>query len=230
MKLSRILVVEDDPAMLKFLRANLKARGYDITTAQDGAEALELVEMNLPDLLLLDINLPKIDGFEVCRQLRQWLHIPIIVVSARGDERDKVTCLDLGADDYITKPFGIDELLARIRAALRRSEKSAVIPALPLFTSGNFVFNFMESRVIVAGKEVSLTPTEYNTLLELVTNAGKVITHEMLLSKVWGPEYRDSREYLHVVINRLRKKIEPDPLHPACILTIPGVGYRFHNA
>jgi two-component system KDP operon response regulator KdpE len=226
---AKILIVEDDPAMVKLLRANLSARGYQVLTVTDGAAALEQVEKELPGLILLDINLPEIDGFEVCRRLRQWTTVPILVISARGNESDKVACLDLGADDYLTKPFGIEELLARVRATLRRSEADLNGIDLPVFVCPNFEFNFAKNRVIVAGAEIDLTSVEYKTLQELVKNAGKVLTHDVLLGKVWGPEYIGSREYLHVIINRLRKKIEPDASNPTLIQTVPGVGYRFRS-
>lgn len=226
----KILIVEDDPALLKFLRANLLARRYKTLTAIDGPAALEIVEKELPELVLLDINLPRMNGLEVCKKLREWTNIPILVISARGGESDKVTCLDLGADDYLTKPFGIEELLARIRAIFRRSTKAMNGIDRPTFVCGNFIFNFAYNRVIVSGNEIDLTPTEYNTLCELVKNADRVLTHNMLLGKVWGPEYIGSKEYIHVIINRLRKKIEPDPANPVFIQTMPGVGYRFQSA
>ncbi|MFA5401206.1 MAG: response regulator transcription factor [Dehalococcoidia bacterium] len=225
----KILIVEDDPALLKFLRANLVARGYNTNTAMDGVKALEEIEKDLPELVLLDINLPRMNGLEVCKKLREWTNVPILVISARGDESDKVTCLDLGADDYLTKPFGIEELLARIRAIFRRSKTTDNGIDHPTFVSGSFIFNFAYHRVIVSGNEIDLTPTEYNTLRELVKNADRVLTQNMLLGKVWGPEYIGSREYLHVIINRLRKKIEPDMANPTFIQTVPGVGYRFQS-
>jgi len=169
------------------------------------------------------------DGFEVCRQLREWSQIPIIMLSARGDESDKVKCLELGADDYITKPFGASELIARVRAVLRRTEAARTIPTQPSFTSGDLKISFAQRQVIVADKEVKLTPTEYSLLQELVLNAGKVLTHTHLLNKVWGLEYRDERWYLHVFVRRLRVKLEPDPQNPRYIMTVPGVGYQFKD-
>jgi len=177
--------------------------------------------------VILDIMMPKVDGFEVCQRLREWSQIPIIMLSARGDEEDKVKCLDLGADDYITKPFGVEELLARVKAVFRRTQAVGATLTRPAFTSGDLTINFVERRVTIADREVKLTPTEYNLLQELVLNAGKVLTHTHLLSKVWGPEYRDEREYLHVFIRRLRNKLEPDPTNPSYIITVPGVGYQF---
>jgi len=223
----RVLIVDDDPAIIKFLRANLKAEDYETLAALDGAEALETIERELPDLVILDIMMPKVDGFEVCRQLREWSQIPIIVLSARGDEQDKVKCLDLGADDYITKPFGVEELLARVKAVFRRTQAIGATATQPAFSSDDLEINFAQRKVTIAGDEVKLTPTEYHLLQELVLNAGKVLTHIHLLNKVWGPEYRDEREYLHVFIRRLRNKLEPDRANPRYILSVPGVGYQF---
>jgi len=229
MKKTRILVVDDELSIIKFLRANIEASGYDVLSAMDGAEALQTFEMELPDLVILDIMMPKMDGFEVCRRLREWSQVPIIMLSARGDESDKVKCLDLGADDYITKPFGKDELTARVKAVLRRTETAAAIPTQPSFTSGDLKINFVKREVTVAGREVKLTPTEYGLLQEFVLNTGKVLTHTHLLNKVWGPEYRDEREYLHVFIPRLRAKLEADPTNPKYITTVSGVGYQFRD-
>lgn len=224
-----ILVVDDEPSIVRFVRANLEARGYRVLTAMDGAEALRKIEMELPDLVILDIMMPKMDGFEVCRRLREWSQIPTIMLSARGDETDKVKCLDLGADDYLTKPFGTRELLARVRAMLRRTEATKTVSTQPLFTSGDLQISFAQRQVTVAGKEVKLTPTEYSLLREFVLNAGKTLTHSYLLDRVWGPEYRDEREYLHVFVHRLRTKLEPDATNPKYIMTVPGVGYRFRD-
>jgi len=223
----RILIVDDDPVIRKFVRANLEARDYQTLMAADGAEALEIIEREQPDLLILDIMMPGIDGFEVCRRLREWSQIPIIMLSARGDVADKVECLNLGADDYLTKPFGVEELLARVKAVLRRTEAAHAIPARPSFTCDNIEINFSQRRITVADREVRLTPTEYNLLQELTFNAGKVLTHSMLLGKLWGPEYGAEKEYLRVFIGRLRKELEPDPENPKYIITIPGVGYQF---
>ncbi len=226
---TRILVVDDELSIIKLLRANLEARDYEVLAAVDGAEALHTIEMELPDLIILDIMMPKVDGFEVCRRLREWSQVPIIMLSARGDENDKVKCLDVGADDYITKPFGASELIARVRAVLRRTEMAGSIPTQPSFTSGDLRINFVKRQVTIANKEAKLTPTEYNLLQELVLNAGKVLTHTYLLNKVWGAEYREEREYLHVFTRRLRSKLEPDPANPRYIMTVPGVGYQFKN-
>jgi len=229
MNKTRILVVDDELSIIKFLRANLESKGYEVLTAINGTEALQTFEMELPDLVILDIMMPKMDGFEVCRQLREWSQTPIIMLSARGDESDKVKCLDLGADDYITKPFGKDELIARVRAVTRRTETAASMPMQPSFTSGDLEISFAQRRVTVAGKEVKLTPTEYTLLQEFVLNAGKVLTHTHLLNKVWGSEYSEEREYLHVFVRRLRAKLEPAPTNPRYIVTVPGVGYQFKD-
>ena len=224
---TRILVVDDELSIIKLLRAKLTAESYEVLTAMNGAEALQTFETELPDLVILDIMMPKIDGFEVCRRLREWSQVPIIMLSARGDESDKVKCLDLGADDYLTKPFGASELISRVRAVLRRNKASATIPTQPSFASGDLEINFAQRRVAVAGTELKLTPTEYALLQELVLNAGKVLTHTHLLDKVWGLEYREDTQYLHVFVRRLRAKLEPDPANPKYITTVSGVGYQF---
>jgi len=227
MKNLRILVVDDDINITKFLRANLEANGYEVLVAKDGAEALQTFEMQLPDLVILDIMMPKIDGFEVCRRLREWSQVPIIMLSARGDEEDKVKCLNLGADDYITKPFGTRELIARVMAVMHRASTALPASTQPSFTSGDLQVNFVKRQVTVAGNEVKLTSTEYSLLREFVLNAGKVLTHTYLLNKVWGSEYRDEREYLHVFISRLRAKLKDDPANPRYIITVSSVGYQF---
>lgn len=224
-----ILIVDDDPGLVKFVRANLRVRGYQTAVAMDGNEALNSVEEKVPDLIILDINLPGVSGFDVCQQIREWSQVPIIMLSARIDESDKVKALDIGADDYIVKPFGIDELLARIRAVLRRRETTPSESVKSVFVSGDLKVNFADRRVTVGGHEIKLTPTEYNVLKQLVINAGKVLTHSMLLKTVWGSQYQDEKEYLHVIINRLRSKLEPDVTSPSVIITVPGVGYRFET-
>lgn len=229
MNKTRILVVDDEISIVKFLRANLESKGYEVLTAMNGAEALKIFEMELPDLMLLDITMPKVDGFEVCRRLREWSQAPIIIISALGDESDKVKCLDLGADDYITKPFGASELIARVKAVMRRTESAAAVPTQPSFACDELRINFVRRQVTVAGKEVKLTPTEYNLLQEFVLNAGNVLTHTHLLNKVWGPEYREETQYLHVFVRRLRAKLEPDPTNPRYIVTVSGVGYQFKD-
>ncbi|MFC1994880.1 response regulator transcription factor [Chloroflexota bacterium] len=227
MEKTHILVVDDDPAILRLLCTNLKARNYKVSTAMDGEESLEAVEKDFVDLIILDLMMPKLDGVEVCRRIREWSKVPIIVLSARGDEKDKVKCLELGADDYLTKPFGIAELMARIKTALRHSDSYDTAPAHPsTFVCGDLEINFAMRRVTVGGNEVKLTPVEYSVLQQLAINVNKVLTHTMLLQSVWGSEYSSEKEYLRVFVGRLRKKIEPDPKNPRYIQTIPGVGYH----
>ena len=226
----RILIVDDELSILKFLRSNLEDRGYTAISATNGEEALHIIERELPDLIILDVMMPKMDGFEVCRQLREWSQIPIIMLSARGDEKDKVKCLDLGADDYIVKPFGANELMARVSAVLRRTRTAGISTTKPSITNGDLVINFAKRQVTRAGTEVKLTPTEYSLLQELAVNSGKVLTHTHLLNRVWGSEYQDEREYLHVFVRRLRSKLESDPNNPKYILTVSGVGYQFTDS
>jgi len=227
---SRILVVDDDIGVLKSVRANLQARDYEALTAMDGLEALEVIEREMPDLVILDISMPRLNGFEVCRRVREWSQVPIIMLSARQDVEEKVRCLNSGADDYVTKPFGVNELAARVQAVLRRArDRGDDTQTTPSFTCDDLHINFVERRVQVRGREIKLTPTEYNLLQELVLGANRVMSHATLLGRVWGPEYADEREYLHVFIGRLRKEIEPDPAQPRYIVTIPGVGYKFQT-
>ena len=225
----RILIVDDDPTIQKFLNANLRARGYRTIGAFDGEEALKMMEKELPDLLLLDLILPRLDGAEVCRRIRKWSQVPIIILSAKDSEKDKVECFNLGADDYITKPFGVEELIARVKTALRHASAIRDTTSRPNITCGNIEINFAARRVTVDRQEVKLTATEYSLLEELAVNANKVLTHTMLLHRVWGEEYYNEREYLRVFIGRLRKKLEQDPENPKYILTDPGVGYHLHN-
>lgn len=221
----KILVADDEPNISLFIRANLKARGYEVYLARDGAEALEIAERVLPDLIILDINMPLVSGDEVCRRIRTWGNMPIIILSVRGDERDKVRALNEGADDYITKPFGVEELLARIKVALRHAG-SQESPQL-VFKAGNLEVDFLGHIVKRSGQVIKLTPTEFRLLEYMVANCGKVFTHADLLRNVWGPEYGDEREYLRVFIGQLRHKIEDDPANPRLILTEPRLGYRF---
>lgn len=223
----RIMVVDDDPAILRLLSMNLKARGYEVITATDGEEALEAVQKDIVDLIILDIMMPKVDGVEVCRRVREWSDVPIIILSARGDEKDKVKCLELGADDYLTKPFGIAELMARIKTAFRHRGDPTVAPALSNFVSDGLEINYAKRRVTVNGTEITLTPTEYSLLQHLAVNSDKVLTHSMILQHVWGNEYSSEKEYLRVFIGRLRRKLEPGQKIPKYIQTIPGVGYHF---
>lgn len=226
MEKKRILVVDDDPAILRLLSTNLKARGYEVVTATDGEEALDAVQKQFIDLIILDIMMPKLDGVQVCRRVREWSDIPIIILSARGDEHDKVNCLELGADDYLTKPFGIAELMARINTAFRHRGDATVAPAQSSFTTDGLEINFAKRRVTVKGKEITLTPTEFSLLQQLAVNSDKVLTHSMLLHSVWGTEYSSEKEYLRVFVGRLRRKLEPDPKKPRYIHTVPGVGYH----
>jgi two-component system KDP operon response regulator KdpE len=222
-----ILVVDDDPDILKFLQTSLGRYGWEIRTVLGGEEALRMVEERLPDLVLLDIIMPKMDGFEVCKRLRSLYSVPIIMLSARGDMADKVQCLNLGADDYITKPFGLEELVARIQAVLRRSQAKGPGQDLHVFIQDSLEIDFTTRQVTVNGREIKLTATEYNLLQELVAHAGQILSHRDLLMNVWGPEYKIEREYLHVYIGRLRAKIEPDPKKPRYIINVPGKGYMF---
>jgi DNA-binding response OmpR family regulator len=223
----KILIVDDEARILRLVRSNLEPHGYKILTAMDGESALTAAEMNDPDLIILDLMLPRLDGFEVCRRLREFSTVPIIILTAKGEEVDKVKGLELGADDYLTKPFGVPELLARIKAVLRRTRVAPAQKLEPTFTLATFSVNFAQRRVAANGKDVKLSPTEYKLLYELVTNAGRVVLHQDLLARVWGREYRDETEYLRVYIRYLRQKIEEDPSNPRLILTEPGVGYRF---
>lgn len=223
---ARVLVVDDEKAILELLRATLQPEGYETLGATNGTEALQIMVREQPDIMILDIMMPGIDGFEVLRQIRQYSGMPVIMLSARSDMADKVKCLNLGADDYITKPFGTVELLARLNAVLRRTKKEASPVTLSYYNNGKVDIDFIKRRITVAGKEVRFTPTEYDLLQELVLNAGKVLTYSYLLNKVWGPEYDSEREYLHVFIGHLRGKIESDPANPRMIITMPGIGYR----
>jgi len=225
---ARILVVDDEPEIGRALRANLTAHGYDVTVVTTGEAALERLRVERPpDLMILDLGLPGISGLEVCQQVRATSNLPIIVLSVKGEERDKVAALDLGADDYIAKPFGMNELLARVRVALRHAARPSA-GAEAIFTAGALTIDFDRRSVTLAGQELRLTPTEYDLLKALVTHAGKIMTRRMLLDQVWGMGYTAESHYLHVYIGQLRRKIEPDPLHPRYILTVPGVGYRFN--
>jgi len=225
MRKTRVLVVDDEPETLKYVGANLRARDYDVVTAADGTEALKLADEDVFDLVLLDITMPGPDGFQVAQALRQRSAVPIIMLSARGQEKDKVRALDLGADDYLTKPFGIDELLARVRSALRRSQQEPA-PGEEL-VRGDLTIDFGQRKVTRGGQEIKLTPTEYALLVQLARSAGKVLSHATLLQRVWGPEYGQETDYLWAYVRRLRRKLEPDPDHPRYLLTEPGVGYRF---
>ncbi|HEY6958823.1 MAG TPA: response regulator transcription factor [Candidatus Limnocylindria bacterium] len=224
---ARILVIEDEPAIVRTLRANLERRGFRVDVAVNGREALEHVQAR-PDLVLLDLTLPDADGLALIPAIREYVNAPILVLSARGGERDKVRALDEGADDYLTKPFGVEELFARIRVALRHTLTTR--STAPVFETDGLVVDLEHRRVAVEGQEVRLTPTEYGLLTALVRHADHVVTDAMLLREVWGPEYGDEDHYLHVYVARLRKKIERDPQRPRYIVTEPGVGYRLLTA
>ena len=219
-----ILVVDDEPQILRVLRASLPARGYQVRTAPGGDEALDEVRKEMPDLIILDLAMPGTSGLDVCRRVREFSSVPIVVLSAKGSEVDKVNALDLGADDYVTKPFGMDELLARVRAVLRRFPASDGDSSI--LRVGDLSLDIPERRVVAAGTEVKLTPKEFEILKYLMSNIGKVVTHRALLQAVWGFESTEQTEYLRVFINQLRRKIEPDPQHPRYIVTEPWVGYR----
>ena len=223
----RILVAEDEAPLRDFISRNLRARGYQVIEAANGEEALAQWEAESPHLLVLDIMMPRMDGLEVCRTIRKRSTVPIIVLTARDAESDKVNALDQGADDYLTKPFGVEELLARVRAALRRTQWHSEAREPDVRTFGPLEVDLAGHVVRMAGDEVRLTPTEFSLLALLVTHAGKVLTHRYLLQHVWGSEYGGEAEYLRVYIQRLRRKIEPDSANPQYLLTEPGVGYRF---
>jgi two-component system KDP operon response regulator KdpE len=220
---ARVLVIDDERAIRKFLRASLNAQGYVVYEAADGLSAISAVIADRPDVLLLDLGLPDMDGVEVIRQLREWSQVPIIILSVREQESDKIAALDAGADDYLLKPFGIGELTARMRVVMRRTSKGSDGPVLSV---ENLRVDLAHRQVTLAKKELTLTPTEYDLLRILIQNAGKVLTHHQLLRLVWGSGYENETHLLRVNISNLRRKIEPDPVRPHYILTEPGVGYR----
>jgi two-component system KDP operon response regulator KdpE len=224
----RVLVVDDEPQIRRFLRASLGAHNYRISEAATGGGALMMATTEHPDVVILDLGLPDIDGTEVISRIREWSKVPIIILSVRGREADKIEALDRGADDYVTKPFGIGELLARIRAALRHQIQTETDQ--PVFSSGGLTVDLARRAVALDGHDVKLTPKEYDLLRHLVTHAGKVLTHQYLLREVWGPTYMGETHYLRVYIGTLRGKIEPDPAQPRYIITEPGVGYRMREA
>ena len=221
----RILIVDDEPNIIATVSPLLRARGYDVLSAVSGRSGLDALDREKPDLVVLDLGLPDVDGIDVCRQVRQVSNVPIVVLSARGGEGDKVAALDAGADDYVTKPFGPEELLARIRAALRRSDNSTIVSG-PI-VRGGLVIDRDRFRVLRDGEEVRLTPKEFELLTYLAQHPGRVLTHRALLKAIWGPHATDQPEHLRVLVGSLRKKIEPDPSSPRYILTEPWVGYRF---
>jgi two-component system KDP operon response regulator KdpE len=221
-----ILVIDDEHQILRALKTILREREFRVTTASTGEEGLALAAADPPDLIVLDLSLPKMDGIEVCAALREWTQTPILVLSVRGGERDKVAALDAGADDYLTKPFGTEELLARIRVGLRHAALAKGTPDV-VVSSGPVVIDLSTRQVTRQGETVRLTPIEYRLLAFLAGHAGRVLTHETLLANVWGDEYRGHTEYLRVYVRQLRTKLEPDPDDPQLILTEPGIGYRF---
>jgi len=222
----RVLVVDDEPQILRALRATLRGAGYTVDSAATAQEALTAAAAHPPEAVILDLVLPDGNGTDVTRELRTWTEAPVIVLSAVGEEREKIAALDAGADDYVTKPFSVDELLARLRAALRRSQPSRE----PVLELGDLRLDLEKRLVTVAGNPVSLTPTEYDLLRLLAQNEGKLMTHPAILRAVWGPRYREESNYLHVYVSHLRRKIEPDPSSPRYLLTEPGAGYRLVDA
>ncbi|WP_069803221.1 response regulator transcription factor [Thermogemmatispora onikobensis] len=223
-----ILCVDDDPHLLRLVSRNLELEGYAVLTASDGEQALAVFKEQQPDLILLDVMMPRLDGFSVCQRVREHSGVPIILLTARGQDQDKVRGLDLGADDYLTKPFSIEELLARVRAVLRRAQFSSgerVSGLRSIITVGDLTIDDTRHRVTRAGREIALTPTEYRLLAYLAQHAGRVVTQDLLLERVWGAEYVGESHMLQVNINRLRRKLEDDPAHPRYIRTKVGVGY-----
>ncbi|MEW6142561.1 MAG: response regulator transcription factor [Chloroflexota bacterium] len=226
-KKTKIFLVDDETKLLRLVRANLEPAGYEVLTATDAAAALKLLEMEAPDLVILDIMLPDMDGYEVCQRVREISDVPIIFLTAKAQDTDKVKGLRLGADDYITKPFNIEELLARIENVMRRARPPERDNAHGAVTYGDVSIDFLRRRVCVRGKEIALTLTEYKLLSCLISNAGRVMLHGELLNRVWGPEYHDELEYLRAYILHLRRKIEDDPSQPKYIMSKPGIGYMF---
>ncbi len=228
-KRSTILAVDDEPHVLRLLKANLESSGYKVLTAQNGEEAVEAVARESPDLVILDLMLPKMDGYAVCRRIREFSAVPVIILTARSAEVDLVHGFEVGADDYLTKPFSVTELLMRVQAVLRRSKWPEEIITRQSFKAGPIQIDFAQHRVLAGGQEVKLTPTEYRLLTYLAAHANRVITHRELLRAVWGPEYGEESEYLRVYMRYLRQKLEPDPSAPRYLLTQPGAGYMLYQ-
>ncbi|MCK4403318.1 MAG: response regulator transcription factor [Dehalococcoidia bacterium] len=222
-----ILVVDDEPRIIEAVAMNLELEGYQVSGTSNGYEALKKLTEELPELVILDVMMPEMDGFETLKKIREVSTVPVIMLTVKGEEIDKVKGLDLGADDYVTKPFSPKELVSRVKAVLRRVEMPSPVPKSEIHVDDNLSIDFSRYKVIVKGKEVHLRPTEYRLLYHLVSNAGRVLTHETLLRKVWGYEYRDEDHYLWLYITYLRQKIEEDPKHPKYILGERGIGYRF---
>ncbi|MFJ8649469.1 response regulator [Streptomyces sp. NPDC093546] len=225
--MTRVLVVEDDPQLVRALVLNLQARAYGADAAPDGATALRLAATRRPDVVVLDLGLPDMDGLEVIKGLRGWTRVPIIVLSARHTSDEKVEALDAGADDFITKPFSMDELMARLRAAVRRTEPAPPADDTPLVTTDDFAIDLVARKVTRGGRTVRLTPTEWHLLEILISNPGRLVTQKQLLHDVWGPSSGDRTNYLRVYMAQLRRKLESDPSHPRYLITEPGMGYRF---
>ena len=225
MKRNRILIVDDDPSIRKFVKANLEVRDYEVLLASDGDEALKIIEEELPDLILLDIMMPKLDGYAVCQRVREWSEIPIIMISARDSENDKVKCFDYGADDFLTKPFALRELLSRVKAVLRRSQASEKTNHFSVFQNGALVVDFAKQTASLDGKLLKLTALEYKILAYLTINAGRIITPNQLLEKIWGEEYAGDYRLLQVNVCRLRRKMKDTAKNSRYIQTKPGIGY-----
>lgn len=228
-KKATILAVDDEPHVLKLVKANLESSGYKVLLAGDGEQAIEIVEREMPDLVILDLMLPKMDGYAVCRRVREFSAVPIIMLTARSSQVDLVHGFEVGADDYLTKPFAVTELLMRVQAVLRRSKWPEEIRSQQGFKMGPIEIDFAQHRVAVDGELVKLTPTEYRLLTYLASNANRVIMHRELLRAVWGPEYGDETEYLRVYMRYLRQKLEPEPSKPRYLLTQPGAGYMLYQ-
>ncbi|MEU0413536.1 response regulator [Streptomyces griseorubiginosus] len=227
--MTRVLVVEDDPQLVRALIINLQARQYGVDAAPDGATALRLAAARQPDVVMLDLGLPDMDGVEVIKGLRGWTRVPILVLSARQGSDEKVAALDAGADDYVTKPFSMDELLARLRAAVRRTEDLPLASGTTLVETADFTIDLLARKVHRAGRDVRLTPTEWHLLEILVTSPGRLITQKQLLQEVWGVSQSNKTNYLRVYMAQLRRKLEADPAHPRYLITEPGMGYRFEG-
>ncbi len=223
----KILLIDDDPQLIRLVRTNLESVGHRVRVAMEAPSALELVDREMPDLIILDIMLPGVDGYDLCQRIREFSLVPIIMLTAKVEDADKIRGLKLGADDYLTKPFSVQELLARIEAVLRRTRSSEEASGPRTFTCDDISVDFVQRRVMVRGQEVALTLTEYKLLFHLVSNAGRVMLHRELLTRVWGAEYQNELEYLRAYIRHLRQKIEADPHRPQYILSKPGIGYTF---
>lgn len=225
--MTRILVVDDEPQIRRALAVNLRAREYEVDLAESGEEALRLAAAHHPDLILLDLGLPGIDGIDVVRGIRGWSSVPIVVLSVREGEADKVAALDAGADDYVTKPFGMDELLARLRASLRRNQPA---PEAAVVTTEHFTIDLQDKRALINGEDVRLTPIEWGLVSTLARSPGRLVTQRQLLQRVWGPQYENETNYLRVHMAHVRRKLEPEPSRPRYFITEPGMGYRFQGA